>query len=442
MARARVKKDDAFDRLAGLAAKVLDAPIGMVTRLDETHLHVLGRVGPADLAKAGRAPVKDTFCQHVVRAGEPLVVADAREHELTKSLAAVKSGKALAYLGMPLALPGGPVFGTLCVADAKPRAWKREEISVLEDVARSVVTELELRADIDARRQVESDLQRSNDRLRGLIDNSPAAISARDLEGHYLFRNEAAERLGIASHELTPHEQDVITAGEPVEVEETLELDGETVVYRSVKFPLTDVAGEPYGICDISTDITERKHTEAALHEAQQRFGSAFEHAPTGMAMVATDGHFVQVNAALCELTGRSEDELLGLTLAATIHPEEWAARKRLFERMLTGEIRTHQTQGRVLGAGGEPRSMLVNATALTDADGWPTEFFVQFQDVTEQGRGQLGATRTEAISAQLQAVAETGELGDAKALLRRLETAVDAAQSALSSALPEGAPK
>ena len=55
---------------------------------------------------------------------------------------------------------------------------------------------------------------------------------------------------------------------------------------------------------------------------------------------------------------------------------------------------------------------------------------------------GQLGATRTEAISAQLQAVAETGELGDAKALLRRLETAVDAAQSALSSALPEGAPK
>ena len=51
---------------------------------------------------------------------------------------------------------------------------------------------------------------------------------------------------------------------------------------------------------------------------------------------------------------------------------------------------------------------------------------------------GQLGATRTEAISAELQAVAETGELGSAKALLRRLETAVDAAQSALSSALPE----
>jgi HPt (histidine-containing phosphotransfer) domain-containing protein len=51
---------------------------------------------------------------------------------------------------------------------------------------------------------------------------------------------------------------------------------------------------------------------------------------------------------------------------------------------------------------------------------------------------GQLGATRTEAISAELQAVAESGELGSAKALLRRLETAVDAAQDALSSALPD----
>ena len=51
---------------------------------------------------------------------------------------------------------------------------------------------------------------------------------------------------------------------------------------------------------------------------------------------------------------------------------------------------------------------------------------------------GQFGAARTEAISAELQAIAETGELGSAKALLRRLETAVDAAQSALTTAVPE----
>ena len=56
---------------------------------------------------------------------------------------------------------------------------------------------------------------------------------------------------------------------------------------------------------------------------------------------------------------------------------------------MLTGEIRTHQTQGRFMSGDGEPRWVYVNATALTNDDGWPTEFFVQFQDITEQTRSQ-----------------------------------------------------
>ena len=56
---------------------------------------------------------------------------------------------------------------------------------------------------------------------------------------------------------------------------------------------------------------------------------------------------------------------------------------------MLTGEIRTHQTQGRFVTGDGEPRWVFVNATALSNDDGWPTEFFVQFQDITEQTRSQ-----------------------------------------------------
>ena len=264
-----------------------------------------------------------------------------------------------------------------------------------------------MRADIEARKQAEADLRRSNDRLRGLLAYSPTAIYAKDLEGRYLFLNHAGEQLlglpeaeaiGKRDAELHPpdlasalceHDEAVIAGGEPVELEETLELGGRSTVYRSVKFPLTDEAGEPYGVCAISTDITERKQTERALRAAQQRLVSAFDNAPTGMAMVGTDGRFRQVNAALCELTGRTEAQLLKLTLADTIHPEEWAARKRLFERMLTGEIRTHQTQGRFVTGDGEPRWVLVNATALTNDESWPTEFFVQVQDITEQTRSQ-----------------------------------------------------
>jgi CheY-like chemotaxis protein len=80
-------------------------------------------------------------------------------------------------------------------------------------------------------------------------------------------------------------------------------------------------------------------------------------------------------------------------------------------------------------------RELAQVADALRDRD---AEAVARAAHALKGSSGQLGAARTESIAAQLQAVAETGELGSAKALLRRLETAVDAAQSALSSALPE----
>ena len=101
----------------------------------------------------------------------------------------------LAYAGVPLVLHGGFVIGALSVADSKPRAWKPGEIEILHDLAASVLTEIEMRADIEARKQAETELQRSTDRLRGLMDNSPTVIYAKDLEGRYLFLNHAGEQL-------------------------------------------------------------------------------------------------------------------------------------------------------------------------------------------------------------------------------------------------------
>jgi diguanylate cyclase (GGDEF)-like protein/PAS domain S-box-containing protein len=49
-----------------------------------------------------------------------------------------------------------------------------------------------------------------------------------------------------------------------------------------------------------------------AMRESDLRFRSAFEDAPTGMAIVALDGTMQRVNAALCAATGRAERALLG----------------------------------------------------------------------------------------------------------------------------------
>jgi len=392
--------EEAFDRLAGLARKILKTPIALVSLVDERYLHAKSCVGLPELAAAGRVPATESFCQHVVGGAQPLIVSDAREHPLVAELPGVVAGRVIAYAGVPLMFKGGFTLGSFCVADDKPRDWSAEEIEILTDLAASVMTEIELRADIEARKQAETDLERSSARLRGLMDNSPSVISAKDLEGRYIFVNRAWEEL----HERK--EADVVGQ------EETPDARSDEREYDSVRFPLLDEAGEPYGICDVSTDITESRRTAEALHEAQQRFGSAFENAPTGMAMIGTDGRYRQVNRALCELAGRTEEELLSSSLADTIHPDEYEARRRLFERMLAGEIRTHQTQGRFLGRDGDPRWVLVNATALIDAEEHPVEFFVQFQDVTEQRRSeQLLAARHDVtrVLAQAGTIAQAG---------------------------------
>src|SRR5919107_616638 len=56
-------------------------------------------------------------------------------------------------------------------------------------------------------------------------------------------------------------------------------------------------------------DVTDHKRAEQALKESEQRFGSSFRDAAIGMALVGTDGRWLQVNRSLCKIVGYSEAE-------------------------------------------------------------------------------------------------------------------------------------
>jgi GAF domain-containing protein len=134
-----------FDRLARLAAHVLNAPVALVSLVDADRQFFKSCLGlPEPWASERQSPLTHSFCQHAVASREPLLVDDAREHELLRDNLAIRDMGVIAYAGIPLIIPDGHALGTLCVIDSQPRHWTTHQVQLLRDLAASVVTEINL----------------------------------------------------------------------------------------------------------------------------------------------------------------------------------------------------------------------------------------------------------------------------------------------------------
>jgi GAF domain-containing protein len=134
-----------FDRLARLAAHVLNAPVALVSLVDADRQFFTSCLGlPEPWASERQAPLTHSFCQHTVASREPLLVDDAREHEYLRDNLAIRDMGVIAYAGIPLIDPDGHALGTLCVIDSRPRHWTTHQVRLLSDLAGSVVTEISL----------------------------------------------------------------------------------------------------------------------------------------------------------------------------------------------------------------------------------------------------------------------------------------------------------
>ncbi len=142
----------------------------------------------------------------------------------------------------------------------------------------------------------EAKLRTSQRQLQDILDHTTAAVYVKDLEGRVLLANNTVQRLlgfegkdirGKTDFDFFPPEvaqqmrdNDLLVQreGKSLELDETvLHADGSEHRYISVKFPLLDTQGEVYGVCGISTDITERmrvadeqRQFEAKLQAAQK----------------------------------------------------------------------------------------------------------------------------------------------------------------------------
>ena len=134
-----------LDRVAGLAARIVRAPVAMISLVDADRQVFAGCVGLAEPWMSRReTPLSHSVCQHALGSDGPFVVEDMRAEPLLASSPAIADLGVVAYVGVPLVTEEGLGLGTLCVIDHRPRAWTAEEIGLLTDLAGSALAEIRL----------------------------------------------------------------------------------------------------------------------------------------------------------------------------------------------------------------------------------------------------------------------------------------------------------
>lgn len=160
-----------FDRLTRLAARVLHAPIALLTLVDTERQFFKSFCGLDEpLATERQTPLSHSFCQHVVQRAEPLIVDRAREHPVVRDNPAIAAYGVEAYAGVPLTTRDGYVLGSLCVFDTRPRRWSEEDVALLQELAESAASEVELRRETARRQQMETHLRAEQKRLSTLVE--------------------------------------------------------------------------------------------------------------------------------------------------------------------------------------------------------------------------------------------------------------------------------
>jgi len=407
-----------FDDLVWLASRLCDTPIALVSLVDANRQWFKASLG----LEAQETPRSVSFCAHALDHEGVFVVPDAAADPRFSDNPLVTGEPYIRfYAGAPLSSPEGYRYGTLCIIDTRPRNLDALQSEALQRLARRAVESLEIR-----RLKLTAETRQRT--LQRLLETMPGGVVTCNADGVLVeFNRTAREWHGIDPRAI-PQDQWAEHFGlyEP-SGEALLKTDqipllrawrGERVretemIIRTAHQPARLVAcnadplfgpdGELIGAVCTMHDITRLDAAQRAAASEAQRFNDAFAAAAQGMALVTYDGHWQDVNDALCKTFGYPRAELMRTRFEHLVHPDELQVHQEAVRQLVQGLKSQVQFSGRYLHRSGAILFGHLSISSVSAAGSRQPHMVVQLQDLTEQHRA---AQRLRESEQQLRAIA------------------------------------
>jgi len=214
----------------------------------------------------------------------------------------------------------------------------------------------------DVLRQQLSDYQLNEPRFHAIMNHMKEGYFEVDLNGNFtyfspavpvIFGYPAAEILGMNNRIYTAPDvaekmfnvfSRVYRTGEPAEIldYEVIGRDGVRRYLELSAYLITDEKGKPIGFRGLGRDVTDRKSSESALKESEERFRRLHEASFGGIA-IHDNGIILDCNMGLVKMTGYSYAELIGMDGLQVLAPE---CREAVLGKIVSGYEKPYQAEG------------------------------------------------------------------------------------------------
>jgi len=246
------------------------------------------------------------------------------------------------------------------VAAATMRAGAHDYVSKhkLVRLVPAIQRELREAEERRARRRAEEALRESEARFSNAFEYAPIGMSIVGIDGRTLRVNRAlAQMFGYSADEMVDlpvwrftHPDDMLVTIEQMQrlldgTQATWHLekrfihrDGHLVWGISSTSLVRGTDGRPLYVISQVLDVTERKRTEQALREREQRLRAIIEQASDLIFTLDPVGRISSVNHAACELTGYQAEELIGRSPLELVDRVDTSRAQRALGQILSGE--------------------------------------------------------------------------------------------------------